>query len=258
MRIQPIQSYGNIPTRRNNPPMFRSWEREVFSTSKDTLLKELKHRNDTSFFRDGRFWSSLAYYMLYKYRSTDKVNVYNYACSDGSESYSFLMTLIANWGIENAEKFLPIKAMDYDSVAIEKAKSGIYKIRDYESDRIFKLTNEKADMFLDRYVVDNKILVIPKEILRNNVEFKVANILEDYKNIKPENSIVFARNFWPYLKQDAVDLVKKLASQMKQNSTLVLGDYDIAGCKLNGLDLAELLQDYGFKTPLISHLIFEK
>ena len=110
MRILPIQNYNNKSISRNNKPAFQSWEREVFVKSKDVFVKELKHRNDTSFFRDGRFWSSLAYYMMYKYRDADKVGVYNYACSDGSEPYSLLMTLISIWGIENVKKYLPIKA----------------------------------------------------------------------------------------------------------------------------------------------------
>lgn len=258
MRILPIcnQSNSNYKTQKNST-QFKAWDREVFRTPKDAFIKELKHRNDTSFFRDGAFWNSLTYYLLYKYNQTPKVNMYNYGCSDGSEIYSFLMALISRYGIENAEKFTPISAMDYDPVAIEKAKSETYNIKSYEYTMINALTTNKADMFLDYDINETQITAFPTEILTSRVNFKVANILHDYKKIKPQNSIVMARNFWPYLKEDAITLAKKLGSQMGENSTLILGNYDIKGCEWNNINIEKHLINNGFqKSPI--DLIFDK
>ena len=258
MRIQSIQTSNFQDKTKFKKVSFNAWEREVFKVPKNSFIKELKHRNDTSFFRDGVFWKNLIYHLLYKYNKTPKVNVYNYACSDGSEPYTFLMSLIANYGMENTEKFLPIKARDYDSAAIEKAKSHEYTLRSYELKMMDIFTMGKSEMFFDFYKSDNDVMALPKEILTSNVDFKVSNIMNDYKKIKPQNSIVFARNFWPYLKEDAITLVKKLSSQMGANSTLILGRFDVYGCEWCGIDIVQELVSRGFKKSQSMECVFNK
>ena len=56
----------------------------------------------------------------------------------------------------------------------------------------FKELKEKS-----RYIPEANMKINP--ILSNYIEYSQANILEDYKNIKPNNSIIFLRNFLPYL-----------------------------------------------------------
>ena len=83
--------------------------------------------------------------------------------------------------------------------------------------------------------------------IRHNIKYSVANILEDYKNIKPNNSIVSARNFWPYLRADKQkELADKLSKQLRENSLLITGDFDNSYI-YQRTGISKLVQDYGFK-----------
>ena len=64
MRIQSIQTSNFQDKTKFKKVSFNAWEREVFKVPKDSFIKELKHRNDTSFFRDGGFWKILIYHLL--------------------------------------------------------------------------------------------------------------------------------------------------------------------------------------------------
>ena len=94
--------------------------------------------------------------------------------------------------------------------------------------------------------------------MTTKVDFKVSNLLHDYKRIEPENSIVFARNFWPYLKEDAITLAKKLASRMGENSTLILGRFDTYGCEWFGIDIIKELVTRGFSQANDTGFVFNK
>jgi len=258
MRIQPL--YPAYKTQQSNPNQktFKAWNRTVYKFAKDNFTEELKHRNDTYFFRDGAFWNNLSCFLLNKYHNTPKVNVYNYACSDGSEPYTFLMSMISNYGVESVEKFVPIRAFDYDSKAIAKAKSMSYTIEPNEQKAIDELTFNQAETFFKYQDYGNSITARPKPILTTKVDFKVSNLLHDYKRIEPENSIVFARNFWPYLKEDAITLAKKLASRMGENSTLILGRFDTYGCEWFGIDIIKELVTRGFSQANDTGFVFNK
>ena len=77
------------------------------------------------------------------------------------------------------------------------------------------------------------------------------------KNIERENSVVFARNFWPYIVEDIPKLIDNLSKQLGRNSTLIIGGYDINGCGKIGIDLRNELIKKGF-ISLDDLLILEK
>ncbi len=255
-----------------NAPTFGHWNRSVYKNT-PSGFKQLIHRNDTSFFRyiknaqDGNsrnYWDSLIKYIGQKYANTPKVNVYNYACSDGSEPYSFLMSMMTNFTENICNKFGTIQARDYDVEAINKAKIGIYSVIQKEFERILECTNHREKRFFE--ILDsnfdseknyNIYKLSPKNILTSKIDFKVANILKDYKNIKKKNCIVSAKNFWPYLKEDIPILAEKLSKQMGENSLLILGDFDRRGCYNFNIDICRLLISKGFKTTPID-MVFEK
>ena len=90
-------------------PLFTSNKRERGIKEDGTL-----NRNTTSFFRNDLIWGDFADLLIDKYKNENKVNVYCYACSDGSEPYSVAMLLISRLGLEGAKKFFPIIAVDKD------------------------------------------------------------------------------------------------------------------------------------------------
>jgi len=126
MQIQNIQtiSYCNSA----NSPNFKSWTREVLHKNSDQFVKRVKHRNDTWLFRDCLDWKRFGKFIVDKYKDVPKVNVINYACSNGSEAYTFLMEMFCHNDFDTAMKFTPILAKDYDQKAIDYAQSGIIRI----------------------------------------------------------------------------------------------------------------------------------
>lgn len=266
-------------------PVFHSWEREV----KDPITKELKHRNDTYFYRDGsKYWNDLTNFIVDKYANANKVNVYSYGCSNGSEPYTFVMQMLTKYPDE-AKKFLPVIAKDYDELAIKMAKSGLLPIDindlieidnatgrpitdfgDFLPDKIdpsnalaykgYYFTRDDCNHDTDLSMIrsKNKMLRLKPEFAKN-VDFGIANVLKDYRKINPENSIVFARNFWPYLENYQIDqLITNLGRRLKEGSLLILGNYDAHICEVyKGLDIEKLFNYANFKRTVIPN-VFEK
>lgn len=242
----------------NSRTSFKSWNREVYRPTADLFVKELSHRNDTRFFRNSSFWQKLVNMLVEKYKNTQKVNVYCYGCSNGSEPYTFIMQLMSTVKENIAKKFLPIIAKDYDSVAIDVAKRNSYAIGNLEMNAITNYTNNSFDKFFEK----SKIKKLPshysvKSVLTDNVQFSVANVLEDYTNIEPDNTVVFARNFWPYLSnENQKELAEKMYKQLGENSTLIIGDFDLPN-KRSGNNIPMLLLNAGFN-PADTDFVFVK
>ncbi len=246
-------------------PVFSGWHHAVYKNNGNTLTRELAYRNDTSFFRNDLLWDEFVKFLEYKYQDFKKVNVYNYGCSNGSETFSIIMKMLSNLGKENSEKFFPIIAKDIDLAAINKAKSTPLPISWFEKGRINLHTDKKFDTYFTedssgyytKGITPDESFYLPNKILTERVKFSQADIFKDYKNIKPENSIVLARNFWPYLERNIPKLISLLAEQMGKNSTLVIGSFDINGCNNYGINLILELAKKGFKIT-DNQLIFEK
>ena len=64
--------------------------------------------NSTSFFRRDIDWKSIGSTFDSQFPK-GKVNIYDFACSDGSEAYSLIITLIEQLGEKKAQRFFPIQ-----------------------------------------------------------------------------------------------------------------------------------------------------
>jgi chemotaxis methyl-accepting protein methylase len=129
-------------------PTHKAWRREVLQYT-SCGKQVVSHRNDTSFFRNNDFWEDLVSFITEKFKNSDKVNVYDYACSNGSEAYTFLMQLYSSSDSATVDKFTPITAKDSDPEAIKMAKSGILPIQGYEVEKIQEYTRGKLEEFFD-------------------------------------------------------------------------------------------------------------
>lgn len=251
-----LQSIHNNLYQRNLS--FQSWHREVYNHAKNEYIVDLHHRNDTEFFRDSEFWAQFSYFLVNTYKDTPKVNVYSYGCSDGSEPYTFVMRMLSMYPEAEAKKFLPIIAKDYDKAAIKKA---------VEREEYFIQSYEKADIeyytkgCYKRFFHTNKPYgsceyASVKDELFNNVKFNVANIEKDYTNIVPQNSVVIARNFWPYIESwsQRQKVLNNLGSRLREKSFLVIGIYDQKGTCWK---IDNQILDAGFKRTNLP-LVFEK
>lgn len=211
-------------------------------------------KNTTSFFRGDLDWDYFTNLVIEKYKHKPKVNVYCYACSDGSEPYSLAMMLISKLGRDKAQKFFPIKAKDIDPFFIEQAQKGVLK-PEMDDLRIIRIkTLRPLSTFMDvdgifkqehgSNVCTGKIT----DNLKGSVEFMQANIVDDIDNIEPKNSIIMFRNAWPHLnEQDKSILLNKLSKKMDDTSLLTIGWYDRDAA---GID-SQTLQKYGlFETDV--------
>lgn len=101
----------------------------AFTSNNRTIRDEsggIIHRNTTVMFRQDINWIDLANFLESYFRDSKKVDVYSFACSDGSEPYS-LTASIKNECL-NPNKFFPIMASDYDDEIIKEAKKGTLHI----------------------------------------------------------------------------------------------------------------------------------
>lgn len=235
-------------TNYNKQPSFKQWRREVTDATKKVI-----YRNDTCFFREENFFPMLTNFFSEKFKDIPKVNVYCYGCSDGSEVYTFIMRMLSLCKEKNPEKYFPIVAKDIDSFAIGKTKKNYYKITKKEKEYIEHFTNNQFDRFFNDPYKDfeayiNEPIYVKKE-LYENVIFSIGDILEDYKNIKPKNSIILARNFWPYIEdqQTRITFFKKLYKHLGSNSYFVIGDYDREGIAYKNGNIQAEITNAGFK-----------
>jgi len=240
----------NNYTHKNISPTFSSYNAKVYKDGK------LAYRNHTEFFRQDLDWHHLTDYMSEKYKDADEVNVVNHACSAGYESWSLLLMLMKKHG-EKAEKYLPIKARDIDKNAIDFAKTGCLALcGDEYLDGILKCGKILNDNFKvvkkprgPNVNVSNEYVMKCTTGLEKNIEFKQSDIFKDKNLINKENTVLFCRNFWPYLRsKKASELAFFLAQNMKPSSMLVIGEYD----KTFGID--KLLEETGFKRTSVRYV----
>ncbi len=221
---------------------------------------ELRYRGDTALCRDDLYFPEVVDFLDNKYKNVPKVNVLMHACSDGEEVYSFLGVLISRLK-QKAAKFLPLTAKDIDSEHLILAKRGVYNISDTE----FVMANdymngEFYDYFEPMPSLGSKDprlkytkTVKVEHSLKSLVNFSYGNILEDAKKTNFKNTVLFARNFWPYLSADERhSLAKMLSKKMDESSTLIIGDYD-----REQADIDTLLRMYGFEETKAVN-VFEK
>lgn len=220
MKISPLQE--------NKQLYFTSNCREVIDAA-----GKVTNRNSTRFMRCDLKWRKFTEHIIEKYKNKNKVNVYCYACSDGSEPYSLAMMLISKLGKEKAQKFFPIIAKDIDGTFLTSAQKGIVKLDQYDIEEIEKKTHLASTAFITTDSNYEKFhgmdLCTGKisDLLKGTVTFEQANIMHDIKNVKKHNSIIMFRNVWPYLSETSQhELAKNITKQLGRDSMLVIGGWD--------------------------------
>lgn len=208
---------------------------------RDTSGK-IKYRNNTSFFRPDLNWNMFTEMLIEKYKNVGKVNIYDYACSEGAEPFSLAMLLIKKLGEEKAQKFFPIIASDIDSEILKNPQNGILKLTRGDVFLIKRLLKKDYNQFIefnDKFEYNSELNMVVcdakiKPILENKVVFSSKNVVEDIANVEKNNSIVLFRNFWPYLlKSDRTKLADSVSECLGNNSICVIGRYDTHKMRMN-------------------------
>lgn len=240
---------------------FGCWNRTVYKVGSNF---EVSHRNDTSFLRVTKdfpdFWEQATDFFVNKFKNKQQVGVSFYGCADGSETASFLITMMSRFPQEVWQKFTKsINAIDNDPVAIAKAKSNKYTISKLEIERLRKMLGDKVDEFFIGFPKNDceSAEVQLTDKVTSKINYRRANVLNDMYRVKREDNIVFARAFWPYLGRDIPVLARKFGDRLQNNVCLVISRFDRRGCSWHNANIDELLRQKDFKYSKVD-LIFEK
>lgn len=242
MKISPIKC--NLFQKTKPNVNFGSSRRTIYKTGEGDVFvkpfydKEMKFTNSkkgqilcsntTDFFRDDIYWGWLARNLNTLFPKDKKVNVYNFACSDGSEAYTLAISLIEKLGEKEAQRFFPIKATDIDPYIIEEAKSGRVFAEEYDIEKLKEETGNNIEKYFTMKKVENGYILEAKDILKNNIEFSRGDFLSGLDNIEKENNLILCRNFWAYLGEDEIiKCTKKLHKKLDESSIILIGHYDL-------------------------------
>ncbi len=190
---------------------------------------KLLYRTTTYFFRHDIDWRRLSKVLFYKYKDISKVNVFCHACSNGMEPYSFVIQMLEQ-NTKDARKFFPVIAKDLDAKNIEMAQKGFLNIDESDFYEIKCHTRGYCTPYFDlmKSQDGNYFMTLkPKKYLNEKVHFEQGDILEDIDKMPKSNTILFCRNFWPYLdikKQEL--LAQKLGNHFDSSSLVIIGDFD--------------------------------
>lgn len=294
MQINDVTNQYNytrcLKTENYKTPMFGTWYRSVMATDKFTSA--VAYRNNTTLFRGDTEIPQIMDAIVKLHKNTSKIHTRFYGCSFGAEPYSSYMYLLSKYGENILSKFLPFKAMDIDKFAITKAKKGIlpvseeefFRVQEYTGGKFNKFFNGKEigipdrpigqyeftfiDYIFDRgvygendYHEDGPRVRLNRKYLRD-IQYSVADVMKDYKNIEPENSVTGLRNFLPYLEdEDIIKLVTDLGKHLKKDSCIILGSYDFNPDRHYCFRLTDLFFDNEFTklpTGLGTSFVFKK
>ena len=237
MLISPI-NFNNISFKSTTRTTYKGSTGEVFvlptyrrGSAYSSLKTKIKitSSNSTSFFRKDLNWQTIGK-TFKKQFPKEKVNVYDFACSDGSEAYSLVIALIEQLGEKQAKRFFPIKASDIDPQIINMAKSGTIQAT---QDDILAIESMIKKGGIKKYfkvteLGGERYLLTPKEMLSTNVIFEQSSVSQALDEVqKDENNIILARNFWKYLSQDEItDASWKIAQNLNKKALIIIGNFD--------------------------------
>ncbi len=188
-------------------------------------------------FRDDIDWKRLAKYEKNHFCNINRVNIIQFASSDGSEAYTQIISLLENYPNKNSDKFFPIKAYDIDEEIVNAARSGL--INTSLVDRMSLQIN--SEDYSKYFTETNKILNIKEDItLQNKKTLKATNLLKnrvhferaDMYNILAElndnsDTILLCRNILGYFEDNKVEkFVKIVSNKLKQGSMFIIGQHD--------------------------------
>lgn len=185
-------------------------------------------------FREGVDWNQLAQYEKDHFKNKNKVNIVQFAASDGSEAYTKIISLLE----ANAEdKFFPIKAYDLDSEMVRAARSGLLnlykvdlinlsrKVSDYH--KYFGDSDKKLNILNEKKLSTQRTLEV-KDILRKRVEFNFGDMFKIIKELKDDsNTILLCRNILGYFEPEKISsFIKTVSEKLKSGSLFVIGNFD--------------------------------
>ena len=182
-------------------------------------VTEAMTTNESSFFRDIKPYDQLRQIIFPRLMESlslsKRIRIWSAACSTGQEPYSVAMCItedaakMPGWNFE-------IVATDLAGKVVDKAKQGTYSQ--------FEVQRGMPTMMLLKYFAS-----LPdtswqlKDNIRTMVQFKTANLLEDYGTLG-KFDLIFLRNVLIYFDEETkAAITAKMARALPPHGILVLG-----------------------------------
>jgi chemotaxis protein methyltransferase CheR len=204
---------------------------ELKKLSVDALLKKLNDNpafinefldeltvNVTEMFRDPSFWRIMREEIIPAIMLNHKqFKIWHAGCSSGEEVVSMCI-MLKEMGILHDVTMI---ATDLDVNILEKAKSGIYPIKNMELNEKNYIRFQGTRSFKDYYHEENGMAVFPKELLAN-VSFRRHDlVLGDVFN---KFDLILCRNVMIYFNQSLQnDVLKKFHESLFKYGYLSIG-----------------------------------
>lgn len=171
--------------------------------------------NHTAFYREQHHFDILADYV----KTLEKpIAIWSSACSTGEEAYSIAMTLYENISIP--ENGVQVVATDIDTVAVERARQGIYTL-----DRVQPIPQPLLKKYFYRGTGSFSGMARVKPSLQKIVEFGVANLVsgESWPQGRTFDA-VFCRNTMIYFDRPTqTQILERFAKIIKPGGLLFVG-----------------------------------
>ncbi|MEW5957370.1 MAG: CheR family methyltransferase, partial [Chloroflexota bacterium] len=171
----------------------------------------------TEMFRDPDFYRSLRKNVVPYLKTYPFIKVWHAGCATGEEVYSLAIVLQEEGLYERATIF----ATDFNEMVLEKAREGIYPLKDI---RQYTLNYQKAGgerPFADYYHAQYESAIM-NQSLKRNITFASHNLVTD--GVFGEMHLIFCRNVLIYFDRTLQNRVLKLfADSLTHGSFLCLG-----------------------------------
>lgn len=171
---------------------------------------------ETYFFRDIYPFEALQKFILPQYLKHPKrpLNIWSAACSSGQETYSLAMLIHKNFPIF-CSRGLQLIGSDVSSEMLSRAVAGSYSQKEVE--------RGLPAIFLKRYFQKNHNTWFIKEEIRNLVNFRQINLVENWP-ILPQMDLIFMRNVLIYFDVEIRKaILKKVHKLLHPDGYLFLG-----------------------------------
>lgn len=175
--------------------------------------------NLTSFYRESHHFEYLSSTYLPELADTSQrsLRIWSSACSVGEEPYSIAMSVLES-GINLEKMDIKIYATDIDTNVLATAEQGIYGI-----ERVESLSIERKRLAFLRGKGDQREFVKVKDSVREMIDFKYCNLMEQWPIDEPLD-VIFCRNVMIYFDKETQNkLLDRMTKLLKPGGVLCIG-----------------------------------
>lgn len=185
----------------------------------------------TWFFRKDINWKDFIKYQIEHFKDKKKVNIIQFGASDGSEAYTYIMSLLEYPNYKNTEKFYPIKSYDISEKMVNNATQGFINITPEDEEAMNKM-NIRPKKYFERpethpYSYAPNQLFVAKPVLQKKVNFNQGDMFKLLPQIKDEsNTILLCRNCLGYFPEKFDNFIEQASKILKKGSLFVIGNLE--------------------------------